>query len=100
MASRSDSGDSLLGVWPGLAERPDVRYIVGDWLAKLQLVAAGLAITTLAPVALDVLPKGVRAVAVRGEPQETRRIALARPPGPLNSAAATVADALIAAARA
>ena len=48
VASRSDAGDSLLGVWPGLAERPDVRYVVRDWLAKLQLVAAGLAITTLA----------------------------------------------------
>ena len=71
VASRSDAGESLLGVWPGLAERPDVRYVVRDWLAKLQLVAAGLAITTLAPVALDVLPDGVRAVAVRGEPQET-----------------------------
>ena len=42
-------GDALLGVWPGLAERPDVRYVVRDWLAKLQIVAAGLAITTLAP---------------------------------------------------
>ena len=45
---RSDAGDALLGVWPGLAERPDVRYVVRDWLAKLQIVAAGLAITTLA----------------------------------------------------
>ncbi len=52
VASRSDSGDSLLGVWPGLRERPDVRYVVRDWLAKLQIVAAGLAITTIAPVAL------------------------------------------------
>ena len=51
VASRSDAGDSLLGVWPGLAERPDVRYVVRDWLAKLQIVAAGLAITTLAPIA-------------------------------------------------
>ena len=54
VASRSDSGDSLLGVWPGLRERPDVRYVVRDWLAKLQIVAAGLAITTIAPVALGV----------------------------------------------
>jgi DNA-binding transcriptional LysR family regulator len=96
VASRSDaSGDSLLGVWPGVAERPDVRYVVRDWLAKLQLVAAGLAITTLAPVALDALPERVRAVAVRGEPQETRRVVLARPPGPLGGGAAVVADALL-----
>jgi DNA-binding transcriptional LysR family regulator len=99
VASRSDPGDSLLGVWPGLAERPDVRYVVRDWLAKLQIVAAGLAITTLAPVMVGVLPKGVEVVAVRGEPQETRRIVLARPPGPVDGPTARVADALIAAAR-
>ena len=60
VASRSDAGDSLLGVWPGLAERPDVRYIVRDWLAKLQIVAAGLAITTLAPIARECCPTGSR----------------------------------------
>ena len=94
VASRSDAGESLLGVWPGLAARPDVRYVVRDWLAKLQIVAAGLAITTLAPVAAGALPDGVKAVAVRGEPQETRRIVLARLPGPLEGPAARVADAL------
>jgi DNA-binding transcriptional LysR family regulator len=96
VASRSDAGDSLLGVWPGLAERADVRYVVRDWLAKLQLVAAGLAITTLAPVAREVLPHGIEVVAVRGEPQETRRVVLARRPGPLDGPAARVADALLA----
>jgi molybdate transport repressor ModE-like protein len=99
VASRSDAGDALLGVWPGLAERPNVRYVVRDWLAKLQIVAAGLAITTLAPIALDVLPDGIKVVAVRGEPRETRRVVLARRPGPLDPAATRVADALIAAAR-
>ena len=98
VASRSDPGDTLLGAWPGLAERPDIRYVVRDWLAKLQIVAAGLAITTLAPIALDVLPDGITAVAVRGEPQETRRVVLARRPGPLAGPTAQVADALIAAA--
>jgi DNA-binding transcriptional LysR family regulator len=99
VASRSDAGDTLLGVWPGLRERPDVRYVVRDWLAKLQIVAAGLAITTIAPTMLDILPEGVRVVAVRGEPQETRRIVLARLPGQLEGAAARVAAALITAAR-
>jgi DNA-binding transcriptional LysR family regulator len=99
VASQSDTGDSLLGVWPGLAERPDVRYVVRDWLAKVQIVAAGLAITTLAPVVGGVLPDSVRIVAVRGEPQEMRRLVLARMPGPLDGPSARVADALIAAAR-
>jgi hypothetical protein len=44
-----------------------------------------------------VLPDGVTPVAVRGEPQEMRRMVLARLPGPLEGPAATVADALIAA---
>jgi DNA-binding transcriptional LysR family regulator len=98
VASRSEAGESLLGVWPGLRERPDVRYVVRDWLAKLQIVAAGLAITTLAPVTLGVLHERVKIVAVRGEPQETRRIVLARQPGALDSRTARVADALTAAA--
>jgi len=98
VASRSDAGESLLGVWPGLTERPDVRYVVRDWLAKLKIVSAGLAITTLAPTMLRALPDGVQVVAVRGEPQETRRVVLARPPRPLDAATAQVVDALIAAA--
>jgi DNA-binding transcriptional LysR family regulator len=99
VASRSDSGETLLGVWPGLAERPEIRYVVRDWLAKLQLVAAGLAITTIAPIMSDALPEGVRVVAVRGEPQETRRVVLARSPGPIDAATARVGEALITAAR-
>jgi DNA-binding transcriptional LysR family regulator len=85
-------------VWPGLAERADVRYVVRDWLAKLQIVAAGLAITTIAPITLDVLPDAVKIVAVRGEPRETRRIVLAHRPGPLDRPAARVAEAFITAA--
>jgi DNA-binding transcriptional LysR family regulator len=100
VASRSEAGESLLGVWPGLAERPHIRYVVRDWLAKLQIVAAGLAITTLAPVAVGALPDGVTTVAVRGEPQETRRLVLARTPGPLEGPVARVADELLAAAEA
>jgi DNA-binding transcriptional LysR family regulator len=99
VASRSDSGDPLLGVWPGLAERPDVRYVVRDWHAKLQLVAAGLAVTTCAPLLRDSLPEGVRLVAVRGEPCELRRMVLARGATPLQGAVAAVADALTSAIR-
>ncbi|MGB8881071.1 MAG: LysR family transcriptional regulator [Solirubrobacteraceae bacterium] len=99
VASRSDAGDTLLGVWPGLAERPDVRYVVRDWLAKLRIVAAGLAITTIAPIMLDALPEGIEVVQVRGEPQETRRVVVARRPGPLDGPTARVIDALLAGAQ-
>ncbi len=97
VASRSDAGESLLGVSPGLTERPDIRYVVRGWHAKLQIVAAGLATTTLAPVTLDTLPDGVKIVAVRGEPNETRRIVLARQPGALDAPTAQLVSALIAA---
>jgi DNA-binding transcriptional LysR family regulator len=104
VASRSEGGDSLLGVWPGVAERPDIRYVVRDWLAKLQIVAAGLAITTLAPVMLEAVPNGVSIVAVRGGPHEVRRVVLARAPAPTDgrggrAAVEQVAVALITAAR-
>jgi molybdate transport repressor ModE-like protein len=98
VGGRSDADETLLGVWPGLAERPDIRYAVRDWLAKLRIVAAGLAVTTLAPVALPALPPGIRVLAVRGEPEETRRLVLARRPGPLAPGVAAVSDALVAAA--
>jgi DNA-binding transcriptional LysR family regulator len=78
-----------------LPERPDVRYVVRDWLAKLQIVAAGLAITTVAPTIADALPAGVTVVAVPGEPQELRRVVIARRPGPLDGPTARVVDALL-----
>ncbi len=98
VAGRSEAGDGQLGVWPGLAERPDLRYVVRDWHTKLQIVAAGLAITTIAPVVLGALPDGIQVVAVRGEPRETRRMVLARLPGPLPDGPAAVARALLDAA--
>jgi DNA-binding transcriptional LysR family regulator len=93
-----DAAGSLLGVWPGLRERPDVRYVVRDWLGKLRIVAAGLAITTVAPVAVRAMPARIKILAVRGEPQELRRVVLARRPGPLDGATSRVVDALAAAA--
>jgi hypothetical protein len=49
-------------------------------------------------VALPALPPGIRVLAVRGEPEETRRLVLARRPGPLVPGVAAVSDALRAAA--
>jgi DNA-binding transcriptional LysR family regulator len=99
VAGRSDTGEILPGVWPGLPGRPDIRYVVRDWWAKLRLVAAGLAITTIPPVALHLLPHDVRIVAVRGEPPEIRRLVLGHRPGQLTNATALVVDALRRAAR-
>ena len=94
VASRSDAGETLLGVWPGLPGRPQIAYLVRDWLTKLSLVAAGLAITTVPEIAAAAVPRDVRLLTVRGEPQELRRAVLARLPGPSTPEQDAVADAL------
>jgi DNA-binding transcriptional LysR family regulator len=94
VASVGDGGDSLLGVWPGLAERADVRYVVRDWLTKLRLVATGLAITTVSTSFAELLPDGVRTVSIRGEPHEIRRLSLVRLAGQVEPPVAAVIQAL------
>jgi DNA-binding transcriptional LysR family regulator len=101
IASRSDVGETLLGVWPGLSGRPNVAYTVRDWLSKLGLVASGVGVTTVPAILAPALPPGIHLLAVRGEPQERRRVVLVRLPGqPATPAVTAVADALRAAAAA
>jgi DNA-binding transcriptional LysR family regulator len=92
--------DRLMGVWPGLDERPVIAHTARDWLAKLSLVAAGCGITTVPPSLASAVPPGVRVVPVRGGPDEVRRMLLARVPGRLSEAAGRLADALAAVSRA
>ena len=93
------SGEELLmGVWPGLDERPVIAHTVRDWLAKLQLVAAGAGVTTISASMASAAPAGVRVVTVRGGPKELRRTILARLPGRLSEPATVLANALRAAA--
>jgi DNA-binding transcriptional LysR family regulator len=93
------TGDGrVLGVWPGLDERADVMHSARDWLAKLQLVAAGLGITTVPTALVAAVPAGVRVLGVRGGAQEHRRLLVARLPQPLTEPVARLADALRAAA--
>ncbi|WP_037908471.1 LysR family transcriptional regulator [Actinacidiphila yeochonensis] len=90
--------DQLMGVWPGLDERPEIVHTVRDWLAKLALVAEGFGLTTIPASLAGAVPPGVRVLPVRGGPQEQRRLLLARLPGPLAEPAALLSDALRAAA--
>lgn len=86
--------DRLMGAWPGLQERPQIAHTARDWLAKLHLVAAGCGLTTV-PASLAVAaPPGVRILAVRGGPQEQRRLMLARLPGAVAEPTARLAEAL------
>ncbi|WP_433661619.1 LysR family transcriptional regulator [Nocardia sp. CA-128927] len=98
IAGPNTSHDRLMGVWPGLDERPEIAHTVRDWLAKLQLVAAGCGLTTIPAVLAPAALPGVRVLPVRGGPQEQRRLLLARLPSPLTEAAARTAEALRAAA--
>ncbi|MCG8921819.1 LysR family transcriptional regulator [Lentzea sp. CC55] len=91
----SGPGDPwVMGVWPGLDERPVVAHTARDWLAKLQLVAAGFGITTIPASLVAVAPAGVRVLPVRGGPAEQRRVLLARLPGPVPEPVARLAAAL------
>jgi DNA-binding transcriptional LysR family regulator len=100
IAARSEGDEHLLGVWPGLPGRPDVPYVVRDWLTKLRLVASGAGITTIPAVLLPALPAGVHHFAVRDGPREPRRLVLVHAPDrPPTADAKVVADALRAAAR-
>ncbi|WP_433296882.1 LysR family transcriptional regulator [Pseudonocardia sp. CA-142604] len=97
IASPSTNDQPRLGVWPGLDERPEIAHSVRDWMAKLNLVAAGCGVTTLPRSLLEAVPPGVRVLTVHGGPDEQRRILLTRLPRPLTEPAARLADALRAA---
>src|SRR5438552_2614353 len=66
IAAPASSSELLMGVWPGLDERPVIAHTVRDWLAKLQLVAAGAGLTTISASMASAVPPGVRVVTVRG----------------------------------
>jgi DNA-binding transcriptional LysR family regulator len=80
VVARSDGQERLLGVWPGLAGRANVPYVVRDWLTKLRLVASGAAITTIPDVLIPALPSDVQPVSIDGD-AERRRLLLVHAPG-------------------
>ncbi|MGW6599019.1 LysR family transcriptional regulator [Streptomyces sp. NPDC055036] len=94
IASSASGEDRLMGVWPGLDERPEIAHTARDWLAKLQLVAAGCGLTTVPAALASAAPQGVRILSVRGGPQEQRRLLLAHPSRTPTEPVARVAAAL------
>ncbi|MGV9887197.1 LysR family transcriptional regulator [Streptomyces sp. NPDC003395] len=98
IAGSASGEDRLMGVWPGLDERPEIAHTARDWLAKLQLVAAGCGLTTVPAALAAAEPEGVRILPVRGGPQEQRRLLLARLPQAPTESMTRVAAALRAAA--
>jgi DNA-binding transcriptional LysR family regulator len=94
IASRSTGDETLLGVWPGLDERPLIAHSTRDWLTKLQLVAAGCGLTTVPALIAPAVPPGVRLLRVADGPEEVRRLVLARLPGPIAPSASHLRQAL------
>ncbi|MFI6156431.1 LysR family transcriptional regulator [Kitasatospora sp. NPDC051170] len=94
IAAPSVGEDRLMGVWPGLDERPEIVLSVRDWLAKLHLVAAGFGLTTVPALLAPAVPEGVRVLPVRGGPQEHRRLSVARLPHTGGAAVERVEEAL------
>lgn len=94
ITSSTSGEDRLMGVWPGLDERPEIAHVARDWLAKLHLVAAGCGLTTVPASLAPAAPPGVRVLPVRGGPQEQRRLLVARLPHPPTEAVARVAAVL------
>ena len=94
IASRPTGDETLLGVWPGLDERPLIAHSTRDWLTKLQLVAAGCGLTTVPALIAPAVPAGIRLLRVADGPQEMRRLVLARLPGPLAPSAGHLRRAL------
>ncbi|THG34033.1 LysR family transcriptional regulator [Glaciibacter flavus] len=74
--SASPGSDPVLGVWPGLDHRAEIRYRTTDWLTKLQLVAHGLAVTTVPPLLADALPRNTLMLEVTDVPPELRWVRL------------------------
>ncbi|SDP21913.1 LysR family transcriptional regulator [Actinacidiphila guanduensis] len=94
IAGSASEEERVMGVWPGLDERPEIVLTARDWLAKLHLVAAGCGLTTVPATLVSVAPPGVRVLPVRGGPQEQRRLLLARLPGPPTQQISRVAAVL------
>ncbi|MEV5172511.1 LysR family transcriptional regulator [Streptomyces flaveolus] len=98
IAGSTSGEDRLMGVWPGVDERPEIAHTARDWLAKLHLVAAGFGLTTVPATLAPAAPPGLRILPVRGGPQEQRRLLLARLPHAPTASVTRVAAALRAAA--
>ncbi len=95
IAASSDSGETLLGVWPSLAWQPRVAFIAREWTAKLGLVAAGLGVTVVPGLAATAVREDIALVRVHGEQPATRTIALAtRSSGEESAHARAFADVL------
>jgi DNA-binding transcriptional LysR family regulator len=76
VAASQEPSDQLLGAWTAAAWTPEIAFVAKDWVAKLGLVAAGLAVTIVPGLASAALPDTIGVVRIDHR-DATRPIALA-----------------------
>ncbi|HEY3188110.1 MAG TPA: LysR family transcriptional regulator [Solirubrobacteraceae bacterium] len=76
VAASHEPAGTLLGAWTASSWSPEVAFVAKDWVAKLGLVAAGLAVTVVPGLAASTLPDTISVVRI-DDPAATRTIALA-----------------------
>lgn len=79
VAGNADAGETFLAAWG--PQRPRVEFVVGEWTAKLGLVAAGLGVTLVPGLAVPALRADIALVRIRSPHPATRAVSLAARPG-------------------
>ncbi|MEY9873490.1 DNA-binding transcriptional LysR family regulator [Streptacidiphilus sp. MAP12-33] len=88
IAGSERPGDTLLGSALGSGFRPHVGYVVGDWIAKQGLVAAGFGITLVPALAAAALRPDLARATVHPDDVPVRTVWAATPRGVTPGAAA------------
>ena len=98
IAGRGRRGEPQFGAWPTL---PDPRVVVEleSWSARTGFVAAGMGVTTIPALATAIVPSSVVTIAVNDPHAMGRSMMLARIDEPLDTATASVRDAILRQAR-
>lgn len=79
IAGNAEAGETFLAAWG--PQRPRVEFVVGEWTAKLGLVAAGLGVTLVPGLAVPALRADVALVRIRSPHPASRAVSLATRPG-------------------
>ncbi|GAA1457044.1 LysR family transcriptional regulator [Williamsia maris] len=98
IAGRGRGGEPQFGAWPSISD-PHVVIELESWSARIGFVAAGMGITTIPALATAIVPSSVVTIAVNDPHTMGRSMLLARIAGPLDSATASVRDAVLRQAR-
>lgn len=76
IAGSTEPGTPFLGAWTRDSWRPDIAFVLRDWVAKLGLVSAGLGITIVPGLAVPALPPAIAVVRI-DHPAAVRTTAVA-----------------------